>query len=532
MATRKNAKEAGPAPKRIKPTNKYEKPQPIPLGTILTDSQRSQWKVGCAIGSGGFGEIYAAYSLNAPVPKQFAAFPYVVKIEPHENGPLFVEKNFYMKFCRPNDIEKYRKRFKLKHLGVPNYVGSGTHDLNGIKHRFLIIPRYGESLESVLQRHERCLPLQAVYRIALQIVDVLEYIHVCGYVHCDVKAANILFADDAYDRVYLVDFGLATKCDEAFKPDPKKKHNGTVEYTSRDAHLGVSTMRGDFEVLAYNLIQWAGGKLPWDEEKILKDCNKVQLMKEASMGDGIPEGFLKRCFPKSKNPPKPLADFIKLVVYLSHNSKPNYAGCTQVFDKALKQLGVAKVGDMGLAPTNEPSSSVPSTSGPLVAKTKRKNVKATAKQGNPLPDTVPNTPETSATTSTRVTRRSTQSELHATVSSIGQIPEGTVSKSPSGISFQIETPKKSSRCIPGIAANANYSPRVLLVKINIDSNVNLNIETTRTLRKKPATVGRGKGPIRKAKPTRNMREPSTDEDITLHVSDASDEADQSRSIFD
>lgn len=42
------------------------------------------------------------------------------------------------------------------------------------------------------------------------------------------------------NHVYLVDFGLAarhsTKTD--FKPDPKKAHNGTIEFTSRDAHHG------------------------------------------------------------------------------------------------------------------------------------------------------------------------------------------------------------------------------------------------------------------------------------------------------
>ena len=41
-------------------------------------------------------------------------------------------------------------------------------------------------------------------------------------------------------NVYLVDFGLAchhTTKDE-FTPDPKKAHDGTPEYTSRDAHQG------------------------------------------------------------------------------------------------------------------------------------------------------------------------------------------------------------------------------------------------------------------------------------------------------
>jgi len=47
-----------------------------------------------------------------------------------------------------------------------------------------------------------------------------------------------------YLQVYLVDYGLAThyKHDgkhRAYKEDPRKAHDGTIEFTSRDAHKGV-----------------------------------------------------------------------------------------------------------------------------------------------------------------------------------------------------------------------------------------------------------------------------------------------------
>ena len=45
-------------------------------------------------------------------------------------------------------------------------------------------------------------------------------------------------------QVYLVDYGLAYRflVDGAHKPykeDPKRAHDGTAEYASRDAHMGV-----------------------------------------------------------------------------------------------------------------------------------------------------------------------------------------------------------------------------------------------------------------------------------------------------
>lgn len=63
----------------------------IAPGEVLTDLTGKQWKVGKVIGRGGFGEIYlASDNLQGPVKSDA---PFVVKIEEHNNGPLFVEIN-------------------------------------------------------------------------------------------------------------------------------------------------------------------------------------------------------------------------------------------------------------------------------------------------------------------------------------------------------------------------------------------------------------------------------------------------------
>ena len=86
-----------------------------------------------------------------------------------------------------------------------------------------------------------------------------------GYVHNDIKAQNLLLGHgkSKENEVYLVDFGLATKYQRPsghleFKPDPKKAHDGTIEYTSRDAHIGTHSRRSDMEILAYNLVTSIG----------------------------------------------------------------------------------------------------------------------------------------------------------------------------------------------------------------------------------------------------------------------------------
>ncbi len=46
--------------------------------------------------------------------------------EPHTNGPLFVETNFYLRAVRPEMVSDYKKQKMLTHLGVPEYVASGS----------------------------------------------------------------------------------------------------------------------------------------------------------------------------------------------------------------------------------------------------------------------------------------------------------------------------------------------------------------------------------------------------------------------
>ncbi|XP_038104548.1 nucleosomal histone kinase 1 [Culex quinquefasciatus] len=334
---------------RKKAANGYQMPAPVPLGTLLTDMAKRQWKVGPSIGSGGFGEIYCACEASSGT-KRTDDYPYVVKIEPHGNGPLFVEMHFYMRNAKQDEIEKFRKARGLKHLGMPHFVGNGSHELQNLKHRFLVMPRYSMDLWGIFLKNEKRFPQHTVYRIALQMVDVLEYIHECSYVHADLKAANILLGfgkTASKQQLYLVDFGLASHyTNKDFKPDPKKMHNGTIEYTSRDAHQGVPTMRGDMEVLAYNLVHWSGATLPWEAEKLLTTPVKVQDSKEKHMKDV--GGFMKYCF--KKDIPKPIQDYAKYVAGLKFNDKPDYQKCRKMFESGLKELGKPNSGDLEFEP--------------------------------------------------------------------------------------------------------------------------------------------------------------------------------------
>ncbi|XP_055906792.1 nucleosomal histone kinase 1 [Eupeodes corollae] len=334
-------------PKRkpaAKKKNDHVMGEPIPEGEIITDLSKTAWKIGPSIGVGGFGQIYSACKASNP-PKKTTDYEYVVKIEPHANGTLFVEMHFYMRNARLEDITQFKKANGLKSFGMPYLVGSGSHDINNIKHRFVVMPRYGSDIWKFFLENGRKIPEHTIYRLALQMLDVYEYIHGRTYVHADLKGGNILlgYGKGGASQAYLVDFGLASHYTQKdFKPDPKKMHNGTIEYTSRDAHMGVPTMRGDIEILGYNLIDWSGVMLPWEKENLLKVPLKVQKSKEAFMDDV--SGSMKKLYPKGV--PTPILEFMKYVATMEYNEKPEYEKCRKMFQSGLKALKVQNSGDL------------------------------------------------------------------------------------------------------------------------------------------------------------------------------------------
>ncbi|RZC40752.1 serine/threonine-protein kinase VRK1 [Asbolus verrucosus] len=316
-----------------KPATGYKMPEPLPEGEVLTDISKRQWRLGTSIGKGGFGEIYSAQEAS-----KASKFPFVIKVEPHGNGPLFVEMHFYMKNAKKADIEVFKKKHKLKTFGMPSYIGSGSHEFGNVKYRFIVMEKFGSDIERLRQQNGGILPISTVYQLAWQMTYVLEYIHESGYVHADIKGANILLGitTETRNQAYLVDFGLAAKfsVDKEFKPNPKKAHDGTIEYLSRDAHQGVPTRRGDLEILGYNIIHWLCGKLPWEAN--LNDPSTVEQIKIDKMKD-ISQ-FLKTCF-NSSTAPSGLVKFLKYVDNLKFNEEPNYKKIRDLFKQEIEKNG-------------------------------------------------------------------------------------------------------------------------------------------------------------------------------------------------
>ncbi|XP_017164692.1 serine/threonine-protein kinase VRK1-like isoform X3 [Poecilia reticulata] len=299
-------------------------PKPLPDDFILTDTEKKKWRLGKIIGQGGFGLIYlASQDVSKPVASDT---DFVIKVEYHENGPLFSELKFYQRAAKPESVQKWKRAKKLSFLGIPTYWGSGLAEYKDLRYRFMAMDRLGCDLQKICERNGGRLKKTTVLHLGKKLVDVLEYIHENEYVHADIKAANLMLGYRDPDQVYLADYGLSYRyapdgVHKEYKENPKKGHNGTIEYTSLDAHNGVApSRRGDLQILGFCLLHWLCGSLPWDN--ILKNPLQVQEAKIKLM-DNLP-GSVQQLSVSEASSTDELAEFLIYVRTLDYDDKPDY----------------------------------------------------------------------------------------------------------------------------------------------------------------------------------------------------------------
>ncbi|EDW31321.1 GL11027 [Drosophila persimilis] len=203
-------------------SNSTESPRPVYTlrpsvvnGTILRDVLSKAWRLGRPIGKGNFGEIFlASEDTVCPVSSERAKF--VVKIEPHSNGPLFVEIHCLINTSQTkkiaDDHEDAANISARRHIisngppsGIPSYIASGTHYFGDARYRFLVLPRFDRDLHSLIKNsrvEQKCLLV-----LAIHIINVLEHLHDKGYCHNDIKAQNLMISKCKYLKQQAVPAG-------------------------------------------------------------------------------------------------------------------------------------------------------------------------------------------------------------------------------------------------------------------------------------------------------------------------------------
>ena len=185
---------------------------------------------------------------------------------------------------------------------VLDLLGPSLEDLfNSCRRKF--------SLKTVLlladQLVRRCCPVCYTFCSSIQMIRV-EYIHSCNYIHRDIKPHNLLMGmGKRVNQVHVIDFGLAKK----FRDPGTRRHisycedknlTGTARYTSQNAHLGIEqARRDDLESLAYVLLYFLRGNLPWQGLKGATKRQKYDRIMEKKLTTpaeylcgGLPDEFL------------------------------------------------------------------------------------------------------------------------------------------------------------------------------------------------------------------------------------------------
>jgi casein kinase I family protein HRR25 len=171
-------------------------------------------------------------------------------------------------------------------IGIPFIRWYGTEcDYNA-----MVIDLLGPSLEDLFNFCNRKFSYKTVLLLADQLLCRLEFIHAKSFIHRDIKPDNFLMGIGRRgNQVNVIDFGLAKR----FR-DPRthlhipyrenKNLTGTARYASINTHLGVEqSRRDDLESLAYVLIYFCRGALPWQGLKAQTKKQKYDRIMEKKM---------------------------------------------------------------------------------------------------------------------------------------------------------------------------------------------------------------------------------------------------------
>ncbi len=127
----------------------------------------------------------------------------------------------------------------VQHPGVVDVLDAGREEDGSVYVTFELLR--GEDLETCLLRGG--LRPADLVRVGVKLLDTLSAVHRCGFVHRDVKPANVFLARNAYGslQVKLLDFGIANRIDPATKRTRPERGSviGTVEYMSPEQASGA-----------------------------------------------------------------------------------------------------------------------------------------------------------------------------------------------------------------------------------------------------------------------------------------------------
>jgi serine/threonine protein kinase len=176
-------------------------------GTLPAGTRLRNYELISVLGHGGFGITY--YARDTTLGREVAVKEYLpTSLALRENGTTVVPRSTQLAedfiWGRERFLEEARILATLE--GVPSIVRVYDYlEANGTAYMVMGLAR-GETLDQRLKRDKQ-LPPAVVERMLERLLGGLEEVHKAGFLHRDVKPANIIL--DAKDNPTLIDFGAS-----------------------------------------------------------------------------------------------------------------------------------------------------------------------------------------------------------------------------------------------------------------------------------------------------------------------------------
>ncbi len=190
------------------------------------------------LGSGGMGAVYKGRDLHFPNVTKLVAVKEMINMASDPTMHEMIVRNFE----READLLA-----TLSHPAIPRIYDYFTQENNS----YLVMEFIeGKDLEAILRGSDDFLPVEQVVDWAIQICDVLSYLHSHQpqpIVFRDIKPSNIMI--DQHGHVRLIDFGIA----RIFQPGEKGTMIGTEGYSPPEQYRGEASPAGDLYALGATL---------------------------------------------------------------------------------------------------------------------------------------------------------------------------------------------------------------------------------------------------------------------------------------
>ena len=269
------------------------------------------------IGGGAFGKIYSCINNKT---KEI----YACKVEkPDIDTPQLGNEYRILSLLKNSDY--FPKCFKYCHTQC-GYI--------------LILERLGSNLGAIMSKLPNSkFSMKSALMIINQSLERLKLIHEKGIIHRDMKPENLCIGYKGKEKnIYLIDFGLSKMVNNdkknQFLLNIKKEKIviGTVRYISMNAHLGNEQYKkDDLESLAYMMIYFIKGELPWQSLKAKskkEKYTKIYQKKKQTVNSELCN-FL----------PDEIKTFLNYILNLNQKQNPDYIKLSNLISNLMKKYG-------------------------------------------------------------------------------------------------------------------------------------------------------------------------------------------------